>query len=72
MFTFLRAFVRLSVGVWGCLLCLSGLAALMAGIVNHFRAPLLDGTSNLLIGCCLAYGAFVRAPWERREKAGSF
>jgi uncharacterized membrane protein HdeD (DUF308 family) len=61
---FLRASIRLSFAVLGSLLAVAGLAALIAGLGSRVQTLVLHGALYLLIGSCVAYWAFTRAPWE--------
>ena len=63
---FIRAFIRLSFGVLGCLLSMAGIAALIAGVGGHIQTLVLHGLLYSIVGCCIAYWAFGRAPWESR------
>jgi hypothetical protein len=64
----LNAAIRVALGLLGCLWCLGGFfGALWAGS-DRAWGPAVGATATMLLGYCLAYWAFVRAPWE--AKAG--
>lgn len=66
----LRTMLRLFVGAVGCFWAVGGIIGLAVTITDHAWAPMLAAAVTVLIGYCVAYWAFVRAPWEREASNG--
>jgi hypothetical protein len=56
--------VRLSVGLLGCLASFGGIFGVVRAGADHAWGPALSAAFTMLVGYCIAYWAFVRAPWE--------
>lgn len=62
----LRAMIRLSVGVLGSVWFLGGIYGIAYAGADHAWGAALGAALTTLIGYCVAYWAFIRAPWERQ------
>lgn len=62
----LRAVIRLSIAVLGCLWFFGGIFGVAYAGSDHAWAATLSAALAMLLGGCLVYWALVRAPWERR------
>ena len=59
--------VRVLAGLLGTLWIVGGLFGVIHAASDHAWGPALGAFLAALVGFCLAYSAFVRAPWERQS-----
>ena len=64
------AIPRLLVGLVGCFWVLGGLLGVAYAVTDHAWSVVLGAAVTVLIGWCVAYWAFIRAPWERESSNG--
>jgi uncharacterized membrane protein HdeD (DUF308 family) len=57
--------VRVLIGLLGCLWLLGGILGVAYAGSDRAWGPAILALFMALLGFCLAYSAFVRAPWER-------
>lgn len=62
--------VRVLIGLLGVYCVLGGLYGVVYAGSDHAWGPALSALLSALVGFCLAYSAFVRAPWERQAGPG--
>lgn len=56
---------RIIVGLLGAWWLVAGLAGIVEAGLDHAWGPMSTAALFALFGFCLAYGAFVRFPWEQ-------
>jgi uncharacterized membrane protein HdeD (DUF308 family) len=66
MVTAIFGIVRVLAGLLGALWVASGVVGMIYAATDHAWGPALGAVLIAVLGCCLAYSAFVRAPWEPR------
>jgi hypothetical protein len=64
MIGFIFGIARIVAGVIGALWLVGGLVGAAEAGLDHAWASALTAALGALFGFCLAYGAFVRFPWE--------
>ena len=58
--------VRGLLGLLGAMWVMGGVVGVVFAASDRAWGPALSAVLSALIGCCVAYSAFVRAPWEPR------
>lgn len=71
MVKFLFGALRLLLGLAGAVWLLTGLLGIVETSIDRAWGVTLRFALLALVGFCLAYAAFVRAPWERREDSNA-
>ncbi len=65
--SFVFGLARLILGLIGTAAFLGGLAGMLVGRFDGAPwSAVFSGALSALFGFCIAYGAFIRFPWERR------
>lgn len=64
MIKLIFAIARVCGGLIGAVWLVGGLVGIVKAGLDHAWAPTFTAALFAVIGFCLAYGAFVRFPWE--------
>ena len=64
MVRILFALARVIIGLIGAWWLIGGLAGIVMAGLDHAWVPTAASALFALFGFCLAYGAFIRFPWE--------
>ena len=72
MINLIFGIARVGVGLIGALWLVGGLVGIVRAGLDHAWAPTFTAALFAVVGFCLAYGAFVRFPWESARAEREF